>query len=144
AARRALSRDQARVGRAHVGAPRSCPRRRAARAIHGRRAGLRGQIPASARSARGADQARYGLDRENGRASPRAIPGAIADSAAAPAVVIVPRTRCAPLPLVGRGGGGGPPVDHRTTPTRLASLATLPTRGRARTEFAARTDSTSL
>src|SRR5260370_350427 len=27
-------------------------------------------------------------------------------------------------------GGGGPSADHRTTPTRLASLATLPTRGR--------------
>src|SRR5262249_18554617 len=35
-----------------------------------------------------------------------------------------------PSPLWGGVGGGGPSADHRTTPTRLASLATLPTRGR--------------
>src|SRR5215831_8105276 len=45
------------------------------------------------------------------------------------------RTRSAPLPLVGRGWGWGSMlgtrlVHHCTTPTRLAALATLPTRGR--------------
>src|SRR5262249_52853750 len=35
-------------------------------------------------------------------------------------------------------GGGGPSADHRTTPTRRASRATLPTRGREQTEFVAR------
>src|SRR5262249_61815989 len=40
-----------------------------------------------------------------------------------------------PSPLWGGAGGGGRGYDatlvrHRTTPTRLASLATLPTRGR--------------
>src|SRR5260370_35214827 len=55
----------------------------------------------------------------------------------------MPRTRCAPLPLVGRGWGWGWGVSgdlahHRITPTRLASLATLPTRGRVETEFDAR------
>src|SRR5262249_27139293 len=85
----------------------------------------------------------------NGGAPARAVPGAIADSAAAPAAVIAPRTRCAPppqpnpgLPGFGHfkacrkraspqpaGEGWGPSAHHRTTPTRLASLATLPTRG---------------
>ena len=45
-ARRALSLDQARAGRAHLGAARARPRRRPARAIRGRCAGLRGQVPA--------------------------------------------------------------------------------------------------
>ena len=79
--------DQAGAGGADLGAARARPRRRLARAIHGRRAGLRGQVPAAARSARGADQARPAVDREDGRASAGAVPGAIADPAAAPAGV---------------------------------------------------------
>src|SRR5262249_19141563 len=50
--------------------------------------------------------------------------------------MLVPRTRYAPLPLVGRGWGWG--VHQRTTarhpPRRCAP--TLPTRGRVKTEFA--------
>ena len=47
----------------------------------------------------------------------------------------MPHTRCAPLPLVGRGWGWGSmlvnaPRATITTPTPLATLATLPTRGR--------------
>ena len=43
----------------------------------------RGQVPAAAGSARGADQARPAGDREDGRASAGAVPGAIADPAPA-------------------------------------------------------------
>ena len=105
-ARRALSLDQARAGRADLGAARPRPRRRPARAIRRRCAGLRGQVPASARSARGADQARPAVDREDGRAPAGAVPGAAADPAAAPARVAEHRQRseCGALPLpVGRG-----------------------------------------
>src|SRR5262249_36605585 len=56
-----------------------------------RSAGLRRQIPAPARSARGADQARPCLDREDGRASLGSVPGAVAGSATASAAVA--RTR---------------------------------------------------
>src|SRR5258708_18698337 len=54
-----------------------------------------------------------------------------------------------PPPPCGEGLGVGVVVVARgacptTTPARLASLATLPTRGRVKTEFAARTDSSSL
>ena len=45
--------------------------------------GVRRQIPAAARPARGLDQARHALDRENGRAPAGAVPGAIADAAVA-------------------------------------------------------------
>jgi hypothetical protein len=64
------------------------------RAISIRSAGLRRQIPAPARSARGADQARPSLDREDGRASLSSVPGAIAGSAAAPAAVARALRRC--------------------------------------------------
>src|SRR5262249_57861361 len=55
----------------------------------------------------------------------------------------MPRDRSAPLPLVGRSWGWGPLLwrearASQRPPTRLASLATLPTRGRVKTEFAAR------
>ena len=49
--------------------------------------GLCRQIPAAARPARGADQARHALDREDGRAPAGAVPGANADAAAAAAKV---------------------------------------------------------
>jgi hypothetical protein len=74
-------------------------------------------------------------------------------------LLLAPRTRCAPLPLAGRGGGWGSesegmPSHQRTTPTppAFAALrqATLPARGRVGpsagrepTEFAARAHSTS-
>src|SRR5262249_1311861 len=48
--------------------------------------------------------------------------------------------RCAPLPLVGRGWGGGPSADHRTTPTP-ALRADPPHKGEGTTELAARADS---
>ena len=89
-ARRALSSNQAGAGRAHLGAAWPCPRRRAARAIHGRRAGLRGQVPAAAGSARGAHHARSAFDREDGRAPAGAVPGAAADPAPASARMMVP------------------------------------------------------
>jgi len=55
------------------------------------------------------------------------------------------RKRASPQPA-GEGWGWGSLSEamlahDRTTPTRLASLATLPTRGRVKTEFAARADS---
>src|SRR5262249_19323803 len=55
------------------------------------------------------------------------------------------RSVCSPPPC-GKGLGWGSLSEamlarNRTTPTRLASLATLPTRGRVKTEFAARADS---
>ena len=58
-------------------------------------------------------------------------------------------TRCAPLPLVGRGWGWGSFFEatlglHCTTPTPPAFAAlrrtTLPTRGRVKTEFLSRVD----
>src|SRR5258706_9104613 len=61
-------------------------------------------------------------------------------------VLIRPQTRCAPLPLVGRGWGWGSVLVHAlrattTTPTppAFAALrrATLPTRGGGKTEFVA-------
>src|SRR5262245_58188935 len=57
--------------------------------------------------------------------------------------MITPRTRCAPLPLVGRGWGWGSELQDvsratTTTPTPRASRAPLPTTARAETEFAAR------
>src|SRR5262249_2561051 len=72
-----------------------------------------------------------------------------------------PRTRCIPLPLVGRGWGGGPSADHRTTPTpalrhsrcfasALFARTTAaegrlcpPHKGGGRAELAARADSIS-
>ena len=54
--------------------------------------GVRRPLHAAARSARGADQARPAVDREDGRASAGAVPGAAADSAAAAATLkFVPR-----------------------------------------------------
>src|SRR2546430_17340143 len=46
--------------------------------------------------------------------------------------IITPHTRCAPLPLRGGVGGGGPEADHLTTPTpaqrsqACAGCASLP------------------
>src|SRR5262249_8556079 len=57
--------------------------------------------------------------------------------------MITPRTRCAPLPLVRRGWGWGSELQDvsratTTAPTPGRSRAPSPTRGRVKTEFAAR------
>src|SRR5258706_16099991 len=52
--------------------------------------------------------------------------------------IAMPRTRCAPLPLLWGGvRGGGPLADNRTTPTP-ALRADPPHKGEGSTEFAAR------
>jgi RNA polymerase sigma factor (sigma-70 family) len=69
--------------------------------------------------------------------------------------LLAQRTRCAPLPLVGRGWGGGPSTDHCTTPTpaqrsqacagcaSLPACACPPHKGEGRTESPARADPSS-
>ncbi len=79
--------DQARAGRADVGAAFARPRRRHARAIYRRCRRLRRSLPAAAGAAGGSRQARPGVDREDGSASAGAVPGADADQAPAPADV---------------------------------------------------------
>src|SRR5579864_8113005 len=56
-------------------------------ARHGRRGGIRRPFHAAARPARGADQARHALDREDGRPPAGAVFGAAADPAAAAGAV---------------------------------------------------------
>ncbi len=95
-ARRALSFDQAGAGRAHRRAARTRPRGGQARPIRRRCRRLCGQVPPAARPARGADQARHADDREDGRASAGAVPGADADPAAAGGAVSSTFVRHAP------------------------------------------------
>jgi hypothetical protein len=61
-------------------------------------AGVRRPLHLAARAARGADQARHAVDRQNGRPPAGAVPGAAADATAAAATVTRLKFRAGKIP----------------------------------------------